>query len=103
MQACIARCAEGCRCPVDQPPRGLQSDLHVGNLVADCLVLADQLAELLSGARVPHRALEQALHGADMASPRSEEHTSELQSLMRSSYADFCLKKKKHNNEKKNY
>src|SRR3546814_6036460 len=29
---------------------------------------------------------------------RSEEHTSELQSLMRSSYAVFCLKKKnKHN------
>src|SRR3546814_4218755 len=32
--------------------------------------------------------------------PRSEEHTSELQSLMRISYAVFCLKKKnhKHNN-----
>src|SRR3546814_3613486 len=30
----------------------------------------------------------------DMASPRSEEHTSELQSLMRISYAVFCLKKK---------
>src|SRR3546814_3567255 len=29
---------------------------------------------------------------------RSEEHTSELQSLMRSSYAVFCLKKKKNNN-----
>src|SRR3546814_1305219 len=28
-------------------------------------------------------------------SPRSEEHTSELQSLMRISYAVFCLKKKK--------
>src|SRR3546814_10671592 len=28
-------------------------------------------------------------------STRSEEHTSELQSLMRSSYAVFCLKKKK--------
>src|SRR3546814_4656587 len=28
--------------------------------------------------------------------PRSEEHTSELQSLMRNSYAVFCLKKKKH-------
>src|SRR3546814_9185395 len=26
----------------------------------------------------------------------SEEHTSELQSLMRNSYADFCLKKKTH-------
>src|SRR3546814_2827578 len=30
--------------------------------------------------------------------PRSEEHTSELQSLMRISYAVFCLKKKKYNN-----
>src|SRR3546814_10269828 len=29
-------------------------------------------------------------------SPRSEEHTSELQSLMRISYAVFCLKKKKN-------
>src|SRR3546814_3111001 len=32
---------------------------------------------------------------ADLAG-RSEEHTSELQSLMRISYAVFCLKKKKH-------
>src|SRR3546814_3165446 len=31
---------------------------------------------------------------------RSEEHTSELQSLMRISYAVFCLKKKKNNNKK---
>src|SRR3546814_3895468 len=30
--------------------------------------------------------------------PRSEEHTSELQSLMRISYAVFCLKKKKTQN-----
>src|SRR3546814_6965906 len=30
---------------------------------------------------------------------RSEEHTSELQSLMRISYAVFCLKKKKHKTE----
>src|SRR3546814_6732465 len=29
---------------------------------------------------------------------RSEEHTSELQSLMRISYAVFCLKQKKHEN-----
>src|SRR3546814_1160441 len=33
---------------------------------------------------------------------RSEEHTSELQSLMRISYAVFCLKKKKTNNIKTN-
>src|SRR3546814_10298271 len=33
---------------------------------------------------------------------RSEEHTSELQSLMRISYAVFCLKKKNNNNKYKN-
>src|SRR3546814_9739640 len=32
---------------------------------------------------------------------RSEEHTSELQSLMRISYAVFCLKKKKKKNKRK--
>src|SRR3546814_5186117 len=31
---------------------------------------------------------------------RSEEHTSELQSLMRISYAVFCLKKKKYTNNR---
>src|SRR3546814_8869868 len=31
--------------------------------------------------------------------PRSEEHTSELQSLMRISYAVFCLNKKKQHNQ----
>src|SRR3546814_3568182 len=34
-----------------------------------------------------------------IAGPRSEEHTSELQSLMRISYAVFCLKKKTKNNQ----
>src|SRR3546814_4559446 len=33
---------------------------------------------------------------------RSEEHTSELQSLMRISYAVFCLKRKQKNKTKKN-
>src|SRR3546814_3798732 len=36
------------------------------------------------------------------ANGRSEEHTSELQSLMRISYAVFCLKKKKRKYKKKN-
>src|SRR3546814_4404150 len=35
---------------------------------------------------------------ADRHDPRSEEHTSELQSLMRISYAVFCLKKKTSTN-----
>src|SRR3546814_9175461 len=40
---------------------------------------------------VGRRKVDLAAHGS-----RSEEHTSELQSLMRISYAVFCLKKKKH-------
>src|SRR3546814_1797891 len=53
------------------------------------------------GAKVDNTAT--ATEGAT-ATARSEEHTSELQSLMRRSYAVFCLKKKKkqpkttHNN-----
>src|SRR3546814_6212087 len=40
----------------------------------------------------------QAQHRVPARTPtRSEEHTSELQSLMRISYAVFCLKKKKRN------
>src|SRR3546814_2340057 len=44
------------------------------------------------------------LNGAVFAStsPRSEEHTSELQSLMRISYAVFCLKKKKPHQQRYN-
>src|SRR3546814_3018791 len=41
-----------------------------------------------------------ALHQA--AAQRSEAHTSELQSLMRTSYAVFCLKKNTNQTNKKN-
>src|SRR3546814_6010665 len=41
-----------------------------------------------------------AIIGAEVEQLRSEEHTSELQSLMRISYAVFCLKKKKHTTPK---
>src|SRR3546814_10654093 len=51
----------------------------------------------------PTRAPEDDMHGpeegqqlqAEADKERSEEHTSELQSLMRISYAVFCLEKKK--------
>src|SRR3546814_17160157 len=43
------------------------------------------------------RQLERVVTEAERQGPRrSEEHTSELQSLMRISYAVFCLKKKKY-------
>src|SRR3546814_3997432 len=44
--------------------------------------------------RLPNTHL--VMHGSSSVPQRSEEHTSELQSLMRTSYAVFCLKKKKH-------
>src|SRR3546814_6254663 len=47
-----------------------------------------------------HERLVRRRAGADLAARRSEEHTSELQSLMRISYAVFCLKKKKNLSKK---
>src|SRR3546814_9669429 len=41
--------------------------------------------------------LRESLFGGDALGIRSEEHTSELQSLMRISYAVFCLKKQNNN------
>src|SRR3546814_10034713 len=41
------------------------------------------------------------LEGSDQHRGRSEEHTSELQSLMRISYAVFCLKKKNKKSHQK--
>src|SRR3546814_10028196 len=48
------------------------------------------------------RILRTRLLAAARFGARSEEHTSELQSLMRISYAVFCLKKKKHKIKNKN-
>src|SRR3546814_2716143 len=55
-----------------------------------CAIDRDRALRRSTGAARPRRlpALRQG--------PRSEEHTSELQSLMRISYAVFCLKKKKN-------
>src|SRR3546814_12701982 len=68
-------------------------------------LLVDSVSDILS---IPHRELQpvpetdmaadyrflRALVARDERMVRSEEHTSELQSLMRISYAVFCLKKK---------
>src|SRR3546814_1528802 len=61
------------------------------------------LPRLLSqGEGNPRRISERCAAGDALSSPppRSEEHTSELQSLMRISYAVFCLKKKKKDTKK---
>src|SRR3546814_5130462 len=46
------------------------------------------------------RMISTVTEGPVMGTGRSEEHTSELQSLMRISYAVFCLKKKRTQNTK---
>src|SRR3546814_1624720 len=54
-------------------------------------------AGVCAGAELWHQqALDRRRTGAVLGLCRSEEHTSELQSLMRISYAVFCLKKKTH-------
>src|SRR3546814_2043291 len=57
------------------------------------------LPTMLMAASIPFlargRAIRPGLLTRPLIAARSEEHTSELQSLMRISYAVFCLKKKK--------
>src|SRR3546814_5979642 len=81
------------------------SDVEVGDLQR---VVLDELAprfddiahqgreDLVGGDRVLDPHLQQAAR----VGIRSEEHTSELQSLMRISYAVFCLKKKTRQDDK---
>src|SRR3546814_7741627 len=52
-------------------------------------------AEPIEAAHQQHVAGAEVVHARDPLRARSEERTSELQSLMRNSYAVFCLKKKK--------
>src|SRR3546814_6631262 len=90
------------------PARG-----HIGQRFPECLlpmfqyfvgceaphgrtgIFAQPYAQCSIGAELGQR-LCQCRHIAIGNENRSEEHTSELQSLMRISYAVFCLKKKKY-------
>src|SRR3546814_1740009 len=63
-------------------------------------------SRLISTTRLAERASHCTGASALATAPgvdRSEEHTSELQSLMRISYAVFCLKKKKNNKTQDNH
>src|SRR3546814_1139638 len=74
--------------------------VRLGAVEADRAVepddLADHLRQLHDRQVVAGTDIDHALAGIVGHQPdaRSEEHTSELQSLMRTSYAVFCLKKK---------
>src|SRR3546814_872901 len=105
------------------PPHNLRDDfvgLRVGGDVmevrlpdADTLVPIERFKERLALGlgKVEHAARVRIVHEPAVRRPaadddlliRSEEHTSELQSLMRISYAVFCLKKKNKPTESRNH
>src|SRR3546814_4772628 len=63
------------------------------------LAQRSHVPRIKAGSSFIRRDVEKSLlqYGAAIDAVRSEEHTSELQSLMRISYAVCCLNKKKHN------
>src|SRR3546814_10106870 len=76
-----------------------------GILTGTIIGLAQALGEtaplLLIGMNAFITAAPDSMFNPSTALPRSEEHTSELQSLMRLSYAVFCLKKTTTNTNNK--
>src|SRR3546814_5565345 len=85
---------------------GVLAQYHHPDLLQRCQVESAEIfaalgenslsLRLLSSQKIPQRLHIRAFKLRSERSPpaRSEEHTSELQSLMRNSYAVFCLKKK---------
>src|SRR3546814_8128024 len=76
---------------IRRPPRSTRTD----TLFPYTTLFRSHRLDLVVG-DVDHGRAELAMQARDLHPHRSEEHTSELQSLMRTSYAVFCLKKKKH-------
>src|SRR3546814_1574077 len=70
--------------------------LTVTGSIAQCNEAAVRINKDITSIKTTQQNVQ--LMGMHIFDNRSEEHTSELQSLMRSSYAVFCLKKKKYNN-----
>src|SRR3546814_8040787 len=93
-------------------PRGIYGVDVTDEIIANCgleivftpkeLKVANELSERLGYFTMNVKSKSRTIHGllANRSISRSEEHTSELQSLMRISYAVFCLKKKKKKNTK---
>src|SRR3546814_1125868 len=72
-------------------------------MVAECGVLLTHVTQVVEKQGIRRVGLDAGMNALMRPTlyDRSEEHTSELQSLMRISYAVFCLKKKKRSLEQK--
>src|SRR3546814_9007476 len=85
---------------IRRPPRSTRTDTRFPytTLFLSCFPQARgaDAVEMFADRRrhAPHRERLESAENLDPGPVRSEEHTSELQSLMRISYAVFCLKKK---------
>src|SRR3546814_8305080 len=102
---------------IRRPPRSTRTDtlfpyttLFLSNLVAlrddaSALALRGIAIAQLGNLDLAKSVLRKAVSARSRlpVARRSEEHTSELQSLMRISYAVFCLKKKKKNKHQNYY
>src|SRR3546814_3018873 len=89
---------------IRRPPRSTRTDtlFPYTTLFRSSVLLIDVYADIVCpwcfiGSRRLNAAVQSTGRAEDVSihHRRSEEHTSELQSLMRISYAVFCLKKKK--------
>src|SRR3546814_4970763 len=93
---------------IRRPPRSTRTDTLFPYTTLFRSVCSNPLALEAASAELStdewKRAIAEAAElGALQIHFRSEEHTSELQSLMRISYAVFCLKKKTHKTEDQPY
>src|SRR3546814_950516 len=89
--ASMRRCRRG-----DCPPASTRASCGCGAIICNIAKGAFAAAASTSRrSRSKRRSETRGRNHATLSGGRSEEHTSELQSLMRTSYAVFCLKKKK--------
>src|SRR3546814_6197798 len=80
--------------------RGFPVKKWFKTLAATCAVIPFAQCAMAPGGNIASAAEPAKAAAAPVAVTRSEEQTFELQSLMRISYAVFCLKKKKKNKNK---
>src|SRR3546814_3687577 len=94
--ACVADILKMARRPVVSSHGGVQATCKVNRNLTDAEIRGVAATGGLVGIGYWDAAV------CDTAPARSEEHTSELQSLMRISYAVFCLKKKTNTVDQRN-
>src|SRR3546814_8892501 len=96
----LAQLAETCRAVTDWMANAPVPDRLAGSSPYLTMLATATCGWLMALQHIAAKAaLEDGTGDTAFLEARSEEHTSELQSLMRNSYAVFCLKKKNNNKQ----